>query len=170
MNKTVCKLLTIEMLGLFKILTIYLRLDVHTPTMKSVFIFLISFAFLFSTISIGSVIAQNQSQSQNQSSMLPENQTLATITDSPQTLLANQTTIPAEQTKLTVDRTTEQIQDQAQIQPLENQTIKSEIGSLSNMVDNETNVQATGPATTTIANQTIVPFNETTIGATNMTN
>ena len=136
--------------------------------MKYTFIFLITLAFLFSSIGVGSVIAQNQSQSQNQSSMMPENQTMATISDSPQTVIANQTTVPAEQTSITVNQTTEPVQGQAQLQPLQNQTITSETGNLSN-IENKTMVQATGPATTTIANKTIVPFNQTTIGADNTT-
>ncbi len=53
--------------------------------MKNAFLFLISFAVLLSFASIGSAIAQNQSQNQLSSS-LPENQTMATLTDSPQTI------------------------------------------------------------------------------------
>jgi len=149
--------------------TIYINDFTHRLTMKSTYIFLLSFAFLISSLSIGSVIAQNQSQSQNQSSaMMPENQTMATISDSPQTIIANQTTVPAEQTTVTVNQTTEPIQDQSQLQPLENQTITSESGNLSS-IENKTMVQATGPASTTIANKTTVPFNQTTIGTDNNT-
>jgi hypothetical protein len=60
---------------------------------------------LFSFASIGSAIAQNQSQNQSSSS-LPENQTMATLTDSPQTIIANQTAVPVEQTTVTVNQTT----------------------------------------------------------------
>ena len=91
-----------------------------------------------------------------------------TITDNPQTTIANQTTIPAEQTTVTVNQTTNPI-DQSQLQPLGNQTITSQTGNLSN-IENKTVVQATGPATTTIANKTTVPFNQTTMGMDNMTN
>jgi hypothetical protein len=136
--------------------------------MKYTFIFLTALAFLFSSIGVGSVIAQNQSQSQNQSSLVPENQTLATISGGPQTVLANQTTVPAEQTSITVNQTTEAVPDQSQLQPLQNQTITSETGDLSN-IENKTMLQATGPATTTIANKTNVPFNQTTIGTDNTT-
>ncbi|HYF98500.1 MAG TPA: hypothetical protein VD815_00255 [Candidatus Saccharimonadales bacterium] len=138
--------------------------------MKSTYIFIISFAFLISSLSSGSVIAQNQSQSQNQSSaMVPENQTIATISDSPQTIIVNQTTVPIEQTTVTVNQTTTKpIHDQSQFQPLENQTVTSESGNFSN-IENKTIVQATGPATTTIVNKTIVPFNQTTIGTDNTT-
>ncbi len=127
-----------------------------------------SFAVLLAFVSIGSVYAQNQSQSQNQSSMVPENQTMATVSDSPQTVLANQTTVPAEQTTVTVNQTTEPIQNQSQLQPLGNQTLTSETGDLSN-IENKTMVQATGPATTVIANKTTVPFNQTNIGTGNTT-
>ena len=137
--------------------------------MKNAFIFLIFAALLIPSVSVGSAIAQNQSQSQNQSSAtLPENQTMATVSDSPQTIIANQTTVPAVQTTVTVNQTSEPIQNQSQLQPLEKQTITSETGNLSN-IENKTMVQATGPAVTTIANKTTVPFNQTTIGTDNST-
>lgn len=137
--------------------------------MKSTFTFLIAAAFIISFVGVGSVFAQNQSQSQNQSSLdVPKNQTMATISDNPQTVIANQTTVPAKQTTVTVNQTTKPIKDQGEIQPLGNQTITSETGNLSN-IQNKTMVQATGPATTVIANQTTVPFNQTTIGTDNST-
>jgi hypothetical protein len=121
---------------------------------------------------MGSVFAQNQTQSQNQSSPsssdVPKNQTMATVSDNPQTVIANQTTIPAKQTTVTVNQTSEPVQGQTQIKPLGNQTITSETGNLSN-IENKTMVQATGPATITIANKTTVPFNQTTIGTGNST-
>ena len=140
-------------------------------TMKNTFIFLTFAAFILSSVSIGSAMAQNQTQSQNQSSLsaaIPENQTMATISDNPQTIIANQTTVPVEQTTVTVNQTSKPVQDQSQIQPLGNQTITSETGNLSN-IENKTMVQATGPATTTIANKTTVPFNQTPIGSGNST-
>jgi hypothetical protein len=137
--------------------------------MKSTFTFLIAAAFIVSFVGMGSVFAQNQSQSQNQSSsMIPENQTMATISDSPQTIIANQTTVPVEQTTVTVNQTTKPIQNQSLVQPLENQTMTSQTGNLSN-IENKTMVEATGPATTVIANKTTVPFNQTTIGTGNST-
>jgi hypothetical protein len=93
---------------------------------------------------------------------------MATVSDSPQTVLANQTTVPAEQTTVTVNQTTEPIDNQSQLQPLENQTVTPQIGNLSN-IENETMVQATGPATTVIVNETTVPFDQTTIGTGNTT-
>ena len=147
----------------------YLSNIIHTLAMKNAFIFLIFAALLVPSIGIGSAIAQNQSQSQNQSSAtLPANQSMATVSDSPQTIIANQTTVPAVQTTVTVNQTSEPLQNQSQLQPLEKQTITSETGNLSNL-ENKTMVQATGPAVTTIANKTTVPFNQTTIGTDNTT-
>jgi len=141
--------------------------------MKNAFISLIFAALLISSVvSVGSAIAQNQSQSQNQSSTsaaMPENQTMASISGSPQTIIANQTTVPAEQTTVTVNQTSEPVKDQSQIQPLENQKLTSDMGDLAN-IQNKTMVKATGPADTTIANKTTVPFNQTTIGTGNSTN
>ncbi|TVP41007.1 hypothetical protein [Candidatus Nitrosocosmicus arcticus] len=136
--------------------------------MKYTFIFLLSFAFLFAYACIGSVYAQNQSQSQNNTSKSSQNETMATITDKPQTTIVNQTTIPAEQTTVTVNQTTNPT-DQSQIQPLGNQTLTQQPGNLSNL-ENKTIIQPTGPATTTIANKTTVPFNQTTMDMDNMTN
>ena len=152
----------------------YLSNVSHTLTMKNAFISLIFAALLISSVvSVGSAIAQNQNQSQNQSSSastaMPENQTMASISGSPQTIIANQTTVPAEQTTVTVNQTSEPVKDQSQIQPLENQKITSETGDLAN-IENKTMVKATGPADTTIANKTTVPFNQTTIGTGNSTN
>ena len=149
--------------------TTYLSNIIHVLTMKNTFIFMIAVALIVSYAGMGSVFAQNQSQSQNQSSsMTPENQTIAAVSDSPQTVLANQTTVPAEQTTVTVNQTTEPIQNQSQLQPLENQTVTPQTGNLSN-IENKTMVEATGPATTVIANKTTVPFNQTTIGTGNTT-
>jgi hypothetical protein len=151
--------------------TTYLSCIIHILTMKNTFTFMIALAFIVSYAGMGTVFAQNQSQGQNQSSAaaaVPENQTMATVSDSPQTVLANQTTVPAEQTTVTINQTTEPIENQAQLQPLENLTVTSETGNLSNL-ENKTMVQATGPATTVIANKTTVPFNQTTVGIGNTT-
>lgn len=110
-------------------------------------------AVLFTSAYIGAVHAQNQS----------ENQSMATVTDKPQTLIANQTTVPAKQTTVTINQTTKPINGQSQIEPLQNQTLTPQPGNLSNL-ENKTMIQATGPATTIIANKTSVPFNQTTIG------
>ena len=133
--------------------------------MKNTFIILVcTAAVLFTLAYTGTVYAQNQ----NQTNATSQNETMATITEKPQTTIANQTTIPAEQTTVTVNQTTKPI-DQSQIQPLGNQTLTQQPGNLSNL-ENKTLIQPTGPATTTIANKTTVPFNQTTIEMDNMTN
>lgn len=104
----------------------------------------------------------------NAQNLTQQNQTMATITDKPQTLIANETTVPAKQTTVTVNQTRQPVGNQSQLQPLQNQTITSEAGNLSN-IQNKTMVQATGPATTVIANKTTIPFNQTTAGLDNMT-
>ncbi|WP_458718659.1 hypothetical protein [Candidatus Nitrosocosmicus sp. R] len=133
--------------------------------MKNTFIILVCTATLFFTLAYtGSVYAQNQ----NQTTASSQNETMATITDKPQTTIANQTTIPVEQTTVTVNQTTKPM-DKSQIQPLGNQTLTQQPGNLSNL-ENKTLIQPTGPAITTIANKTTIPFNQTTVGMGNMTN
>jgi hypothetical protein len=80
----------------------------------------------------------------------------------------NQTTIPAQQTSVTVNQTQEPAGNQAQLMPLENQTVQQQLPSLSGL-ENKTMVQPIGPAITTIVNQTTVPFNQTTIETGNST-
>ncbi|GKS62440.1 hypothetical protein YTPLAS21_18980 [Candidatus Nitrosocosmicus sp.] len=109
-----------------------------------------------------SIYAQNNSSSNTNMSSI-QNQTAATLTGQPESVLLNKTTIPAEQTIVTVNQTTEQIQGQADLQPIGNQTIVEQAPQLSNF-ENKTMVESTGPAVTTIVNQTTVPFNQTTLG------
>ncbi len=65
-------------------------------------IFLIAVGFVMVPIismnSVNSVNAQNQNQNQT-STPNSQNDTMVTITDSPQTTTANQTTVPSEQNK-----------------------------------------------------------------------
>jgi uncharacterized iron-regulated membrane protein len=134
--------------------------------MKNSFISLVCAAALFFTLAYtGSVYAQNQNQT---SASNAQNETMATITDKPQTTIANQTTIPAEQTTVTVNQITPPM-DQSQIQQLGNQTFTQQLGNLSNL-ENKTLLQPTGPATTIIVNKTTVPFNQTIIEMGNTTN
>ena|SRR5687768_17374339 len=136
--------------------------------MKNSFISLVCAATLFFTFTLaytGSVYAQNQNQT---SASNAQNETIATITDQPQTTIANQTTIPAEQTTITVNQITQPM-DQSQIQQLGNQTFTQQLGNLSNL-ENKTLLQPTGPATTIIVNKTTVPFNQTIIEMGNTTN
>jgi len=88
-----------------------------------------------------------------------ETETAATITGETETSIINQTTIPAEQTNITVEQTTEQVGEQA-LEPLGNLSV----GQPSNLteIENRTVVEPTGPATTTIVNTTQIPFNQTT--------
>jgi predicted PurR-regulated permease PerM len=145
---------------------IYLSNRIQNLTMISSKLLILCVVALFvSLVYTGSVYAQIQTQNQSSS----QNETMATVTDRPQSVVANQTTIPAEQTTVTVTQTTKPITDQSQLQPLQNQTISSQTGNLSN-IENKTMVQATGLATTIIANKTTVPFNQTTIDIGNMTN
>ncbi len=125
-------------------------------------IVLISAALLLQTIALStSVYAQNNTSSNTNTSSM-QNQTAATLTGQPESVLLNKTTIPAEQTTITVNQTTEQIQDQVELQPITNQTIVEQTPQLSNF-ENKTMVEPTGPAVATIVNQTTVPFNQTTM-------
>jgi hypothetical protein len=137
---------------------------------KSVIV-LLSFAILFAYTTTASVYAQNQDQqdpTQNQTSGQGQNQTSAAITGAPQTFAVNQTTVPAQQTSVQINQTTKPIEGQGQIQPLENQTLQQQTPNLSGL-KNQTMVQATGPAITTIVNKTTVPFNQTSVETGNMT-
>lgn len=132
----------------------------------------LTFAISFAFENHGTVFAQNSSSSmqpQNDTSF-PVNRTSASITDQPETLIVNQTTIPAIQSTIKVNQTIDPLQGQPQIlQPLQNQSILPQTPNLSD-IDNATIVKPTGPAITTIANKTIVPFNQTLIETENITN
>jgi hypothetical protein len=150
---------------------------------------IISFALILAYTNSGLMAyAQNQSSSnasltgtnqtsQNQTSAAITgqaetnliNQTSAAITGQAETNLINQTTVPAKQTTVTVNQTTNPVKGQDQLQPLENQTIQQQTPKLTGF-ENKTMVQATGPATTSIVNQTTVPYNQTTIETGNYTN
>jgi hypothetical protein len=133
----------------------------------------LSFALFFAYTGSATVFAQNQSTSTSSEAAggndtASQNQTSATVTGSAQSLALNKTTIPAEQTSVTVNQTTKPIEGQAQLQPLENLTMQQQLPNLTN-IQNQTMVQPAGPATTTIVNQTTVPFNQTIIGTENNT-
>ncbi len=129
----------------------------------------LSFALFFAYTGSATVLAQNQSTSSVAgNNTASQNQTSATVTGSAQSLALNKTTIPAQQTSVTVNQTTKPIQGQVQLQPLENLTMQQQQPNLTNL-QNKTMVQAAGPATTTIVNQTTVPFNQTIIGTENST-
>ena len=91
------------------------------------------------------------------------NQTGAQVTGQPETTVLNETTIPAQQTNVTVNQTAEPVSPQA-LQPLENLTESQSAANLSGF-ENKTMVTPTGPASTTLVNKTTVPFNQTMVGA-----
>ena len=82
-------------------------------------------------------------------------------------LLINKTTIPAQQTIVTVNETTSSI-DQSALQPLQNQTLGKAPVDLS-AIENKTVLQPTGEAQTTMLNKTTVPFEQTTVEGINQT-
>ena len=110
---------------------------------------------------------QNIALGQSNSNETSGNQTTAQITGEQQSSIVNKTTIPAQQTTVTVNETTTLI-DQAALQPLENQTLGGSEIDLSN-IENRTVVQPTGEAQTTILNKTTVPFEQTTVEGANQT-
>jgi hypothetical protein len=88
------------------------------------------------------------------------NQTTAAITGQPETTVLNKTTIPAQQTTVTVNQTSETITNQS-LQPLENLTNQTQpLPNLSD-IQNKTMVTPIGNATTTVVNKTTIPFNQT---------
>ena len=91
------------------------------------------------------------------------NQTGAQVTGQPETTVLNKTTIPAQQTNVIVNQTTEPVSPQA-LQPLENLTQSQAAINLSGF-ENKTMVTPAGNATTTIVNKTTVPFNQTMVTA-----
>ena len=95
------------------------------------------------------------------------NQTRAEITGGPETTIINKTTIPAQQTTVTVNETTSSI-DQSALQPLQNQTLGDVPVDLS-AIENKTVLQPTGEAQTTMLNKTTVPFEQTTVEGGNQT-
>src|ERR687897_2228401 len=131
----------------------------HPMDIATTLLVLLAFASL--TSSLGSTAyAQG-----NQTTATPPspNQTGAQVTGQPETTVLNKTTIPAQQTNVTVNQTTEPVSPQA-LQPLENLTQSQTAANLSG-IENKTMVTPTGNATTTLVNKTTVPFNQTMVGA-----
>ena len=117
---------------------------------------LLTFASLALSLDSTALAQGNQTTSASSSS---PNQTGAQVTGQPETTLLNKTTIPAQQTNVTINQTTEPVSPQA-LQPLENLTQSQSAANLSG-IENKTMVTPTGNATTTIVNKTTVPFNQT---------
>lgn len=149
----------------FKTFITLLNYDVHTISMNRIFAILLATVLLSqSAMMSSSVLAQNNSSLQKSNISSVENQTTATLTGQAETILLNKTTIPAEQTTVTIDQTTEQVQGQLDLEPIGNQTLVQQTPQLSDL-ENETMVEATGPAVTTIVNKTVTPFDQTMIGS-----
>src|SRR5215208_431615 len=110
---------------------------------------------------------QNISLAQSDSNETSGNQTRAEITGKPETTIINKTTIPAQQTTVTVNETTSS-RNQSALQPLQNQTLGEAPVDLS-AIKNKTVLQPTGEAQTTMVNKTTVPFEQTTVEGINQT-
>ena len=110
---------------------------------------------------------QNISLAQSNSNETSGNQTRAEITGKPETTIINKTTIPAQQTTVTVNETTSS-RNQSALQPLQNQTLGEAPVDLS-AIKNKTVLQPTGEAQTTMVNKTTVPFEQTTVEGINQT-
>src|ERR687890_2068719 len=113
------------------------------------------------TLSSSAFAQGNQTTATTASSS--SNQTGAQVTGQPETTVLNETTIPAQQTNVTVNQTAEPVSPQA-LQPLENLTQSQSAANLSGF-ENKTMVTPTGPASTTLVNKTTVPFNQTMVSA-----
>ena len=136
------------------------------PAINHVVILATTLAVLLSLISLttlsSTAFAQgNQTTAPTASSS--SNQTGAQVTGQPETTVLNETTIPAQQTNVTVNQTAESVSPQA-LQPLENLTQSQSAANLSGF-ENKTMVTPTGPASTTLVNKTTVPFNQTMVSA-----
>ena len=82
------------------------------------------------------------------------NQTTAKMTGQPETTVLNKTTIPAQQTTVTVNQTSEPTMTNQTLQPLENLTNQTQAPPSLSGVENKTMVTPTGNATTTVVNKT----------------
>jgi hypothetical protein len=88
------------------------------------------------------------------------NQTTAKMTGQPETIVLNKTTIPAQQTTVTVNQTSKPMTNQT-LQPLENLANQTQPPPSLSGIQNKTIVTPTGNATTTVVNKTTVPFTQT---------
>jgi hypothetical protein len=132
----------------------------HAVILATTLAVLLSLASLTNSFSSTAFAQGNQTTATTASS---SNQTGAQVTGQPETTVLNETTIPAQQTNVTVNQTAEPVGPQV-LQPLENLTQSQSAANLSGF-ENKTMVTPTGPATTTLVNKTTVPFNQTMVGA-----
>jgi hypothetical protein len=131
----------------------------HAVILATTLAVLLSLASLTNSFSSTAFAQGNQTTATTASS---SNQTGAQVTGQPETTVLNETTIPAQQTNVTVNQTAEPVGPQV-LQPLENLTQSQSAANLSGF-ENKTMVTPTGPATTTLVNKTTVPFNQTMVG------
>ena len=131
----------------------------HAVILATTLAVLLSLASLTNSLGSTAFAQGNQTATASSSS----NQTGAQVTGQPETTVLNETTIPAQQTNVTVNQTAESVSPQA-LQPLENLTQSQSAANLSGF-ENKTMVTPTGPASTTLVNKTTVPFNQTMVGA-----
>ena len=129
----------------------------HTISIAIIHLILLTFASL--AISLDSTAFAQGNQTTTSGASSSQNQTGAQVTGPPETTVLNKTTIPVQQTNVTVNQTTKPVSPQA-LQPLENLTQSQAATNLSGF-ENKTMVAPTGNATTTIVNKTTVPFNQT---------
>src|ERR687889_346081 len=132
----------------------------HAVILATTLAVLLSLASLTNSLSSTAFAQGNQTTATTASSS--SNQTGAQVTGQPETTVLNETTIPAQQTNVTVNQTAEPVTPQA-LQPLENLTESQSAANLSGF-ENKTMVTPNGPATTTLVNKTTVPFNQTMVG------
>jgi hypothetical protein len=111
---------------------------------------------------------QNMALAQSNSNQTSDNITRAEIVGQPETLIVNKTTIPAEQITIKVNETTSQV-PQTALQPLQNQTIQDQPLVNLSAIENQTVVQPTGQAQTTMLNTTTIPFEQTIVEGINQT-
>src|ERR671910_747079 len=134
----------------------------HAVILATTLAVLLSLASLTNSLS-STAFAQGNQGNQTATASSSSNQTGAQVTGQPETTVLNETTIPAQQTNVTVNQTAEPVSPQA-LQPLENLTQSQSAANLSGF-ENKTMVTPTGPASTTLVNKTTVPFNQTMVGA-----
>src|SRR5829696_137729 len=135
----------------------------HAVILATTLAVLLSLASLTNSLSPTAFAQGNQTTATTASSSSSSNQTGAQVTGQPETTVLNETTIPAQQTNVTVNQTAEPVSPQA-LQPLENLTQSQSAANLSGF-ENKTMVTPTGPSSTTLVNKTTVPFNQTMVSA-----
>ncbi|MDQ3839707.1 MAG: hypothetical protein M3297_10605 [Thermoproteota archaeon] len=135
----------------------------HTASITTTLFVLLAFVSLTISLDPTAFAQGNQTSTTAPSPSPSPNQTGAKVTGQPETTLLNITTIPAQQTNVTVNQTTVPVSPQT-LQPLENITQSQSATNLSG-IENKTLVTPTGNATITIVNKTTVPFNQTIVSA-----